>query len=925
MKRLTIVLLLAASMQAMSQQPDAALKQKLFGKTKVADIYEEAEKHLVAQEELYKTVAPNKAKAAERQRKQWARWNAYWSARQNPDGTPANVPKRLLQAAPLLSAPSQRTLSDPSSGQWSLVGPGYTDDGSVGRVSRIAFHPTLASTIYIGTPNSGIWRTQNNGLSWSPLSSYAPTLGVSGIVVSHADANTIYALTGDGDAYKGGDLYFDGGFQQEWGYTERSIGVLKSTDGGFSWLRTGAFGALTDDNLYFGYRLVQHPTNAQILLAATSHGIYRTTNGGGSWTRCTLSGSTSDSRVIFDIEFMPGNPSIVYASGAGTGFFRSTDAGAGFTRITGSDLSFLNNDVTRMEIAVSPANSQVVYLFAGPGFLKDDNNTDDRFVGMFRSSDGGLTFTRRANSPDLLGFDGFCCTFENQSRYDMALAVKPTNSNVVITGGLVMWKSTDGGFTYNEETDYFQDLNNSDYIHPDIHDIAYNPHNSGLLYAATDGGIWVSNDDAYSWVSLNNGLSITQFYKMEAMSEDGWPWGGTQDNGTQWFTGSGTTFNHFDGGDGYDVMTDIDFNDKFWVVNKSIWTDGPTDENITPPGTNEFFPNLAKSWSNEEVIYAGYKRTYVSSDQGSNWTELNYTVGGNTIRVPGNWALASCRSNNNRLYAAGINSANITAFQKGLWRITGLNSVLPNEYTYLGNKTGFPASYTKITSIGVRPNNSDQVWITIGGFDAGVKVFYSGDGGDNWSNVSGTLPNVPILSVEVGSGGSAMIGTDIGVFFRTSSMTDWSLYSNNLPRVPVTDLDLVTLPGGVNMLYASTFGRGIWKTIVDFSCEADLNVTESSIRGLQGYQASNSITATSVVEGGDGTKVQFKAGTAITLTPGFAVVSGSNLAAVLAPCNSGPLPETRAMPQPVVGANKNSITPLKRKMFTTSQSKRKKK
>ncbi|HUC80059.1 MAG TPA: hypothetical protein VMR70_04050, partial [Flavisolibacter sp.] len=509
---------LTFSVELKAQQPDAVLQQKLRGKTKVSEIYEEAEKHLVAETERLRTVDPGKAKTAERQRKKWARWNAYWEPRQNPDGTPANVQKRYATATNSASF-SQRTLqADPSSGQWTLVGPGNTDDGSVGRVSRIAFHPTSASTIYIGTPNAGIWRTTNTGISWQALSSYAPTLGVSGIVVSHANANTIYALTGDGDSFYGGDLFgTDGGFQQEYGYTERSIGVLRSNDGGTSWYRTGAFGTLTDDDVYFGYRLVQHPTNAQMLMAATSHGIYRTLDGGNSWIRCPLNGVASNSRVIFDIEFMPGNPNIVYASSTGSGFFRSTDAGLTFQLVTGSDLSLLTG-ASRMELAVSPANPQVVYIFAGPGRLENDNNSNDTFLGMFRSTDGGQTFTRRANSPDLLGFDGFCCTFEHQSRYDMALALKPTNSNVVITGGLVMWKSTDGGVTYNEETDYFPDLNNSDYIHPDIHDIAYSPHNANLLYAATDGGIWVSNDDAYSWASLNNGLSITQFYKMEAVN-----------------------------------------------------------------------------------------------------------------------------------------------------------------------------------------------------------------------------------------------------------------------------------------------------------------------------------------------------------------------------------------------------------------------
>ncbi|HYO20775.1 MAG TPA: hypothetical protein VER36_00125, partial [Flavisolibacter sp.] len=340
--------------------------------------------------------------------------------------------------------------------------------------------------------------------------------------------------------------------------------------------------------------------------------------------------------------------------------------------------------------------------------------------------------------------------------------------------------------------------------------------------------------------------------------------------------------------------------------------------------TNEFFPNLAKSWSNEEIIYAGYSRTFVSADQGTDWTELRYTVASTTTRVPGNWALASCPSNNTRLYTAGTNGANLTALQRGMWRINNINSVVPNEYTYLGSKPGFPTNYTKITGIGVRPNNSDQVWITIGGFDDGVKVFYSNDAGETWNDRSGSLPNVPILSIVVGAGGTAIIGTDIGVFFRSTNMNDWTLYSNGLPRVPITDLELVEVIGG-SVLYASTFGRGIWKTPIDLSCEADLTVNESSLRGLRNYQASNTISSTTDIEGGDGTKVQFKAGNEISLIPGFVVEAGSTLQAVIAPCNSGPLPEVRIAAQSRQSGAASSLTPLRRKMFTTSQSKRKKK
>jgi hypothetical protein len=154
-------------------------------------------------------------------------------------------------------------------------------------------------------------------------------------------------------------------------------------------------------------------------------------------------------------------------------------------------------------------------------------------------------------------------------------------------------------------------------------------------------------------------------------------------------------------------------------------------------------------------------------------------------------------------------------------------------------------------------------------------------------------------------------------------MADWTPYYNGLPRVPVTDLDIVDYLG-TTTLYASTFGRGIWKTPVSLTCETNLTVNEAAISGQLHYQASNQITSTTDLVGGNGTKVQFKAGTEIVLSPGFLINAGSQLNAVIGACNSGSLPEARTT-KSGGDAIQNVLNPLKRKVFTTSQSKRKNK
>jgi hypothetical protein len=118
-------------------------------------------------------------------------------------------------------------------------------------------------------------------------------LGISGLVISWSDPDVIYVLTGDGDSNLG-----ENGFVQGFDYIRPSIGVLKSSDGGISWQQTGTL--YNTDSFFVGYKLVQDPANANILLAATSRGLYRTTNAGSSWTRV----SNTENR-FYDIEWKP--------------------------------------------------------------------------------------------------------------------------------------------------------------------------------------------------------------------------------------------------------------------------------------------------------------------------------------------------------------------------------------------------------------------------------------------------------------------------------------------------------------------------------------------------------------------------------------------------------------------------------------------
>ncbi|MCF6170591.1 MAG: hypothetical protein L3J66_06405 [Bacteroidales bacterium] len=822
------------------------LSTLLEGKEKFSEITATVEQYMATIPDSYEK---------ERYQKRFARWAYYTSLHLGPEGEFVNVAQRTFDAVA-----TKEEVFDPSlswNGNWSFIGPSSTnidnpgaDINGLGRVDRIAFHPSNASIFYIGTPAGGLWKTTNGGSTWIPLADFIPSIAISGIVVSHADPNTIYVLTGDGDAYNAGY------FVVRAGYHKLSVGVLVSHDGGDTWEQTGQL--FNGD--YAGYRLVQHPTDANILLAATSEGIYRTTNGGDTWVR-------ERTGKHYDIEFKPGDPSRIYASGVGE-FVYSTDTGN--TWNTNATFDYALCAGGRVEIAVTQASGYPhrVYLLAGP---KTIGNT---FCGFYLSYDSGLSFTRQSNSPNVLGKEDGT---GDQSGYDMGLAVSPTNQNIVIAAGLVTYRSTNSGSTFTNATIYRE--NGVDpYIHPDIHGVEYNP-TGGNLYAFGDGGIHKSTNDGVSYTDIYNGVETSQFYGMDDYDANQYAiLAGCQDNGVKYKTGSGSAFKHIYCCDAADAI--INYNDvtkgyavvNNWVLRYTSFT-GSSPSFIFQPG---YFPEIEMNSSNPDIMYVGYSRIRkfnAGVDQG--------LLGGTGIK--GWWALKTCPSNSNKIYAAGGDSFDDATGDMFMSADGGVS------WSTVSNNTGWPASYNRISDIGVRPTNSTRVWVTFSGYTDGVKVYYSNDSGSNWYDRSYDLPNIPVWSVEVDANNNVYIGTDYGVFYLASGSTNWEPYYNQLPNVPVTEL---AINEGSDQLLASTFGRGIWKSTLRDPCPADRTILVD-IDGHDFRSASNSITMTGNIVGGEGTQVYMRAGNYVDLKPGFKADGsvGNEYQAYIGNCGSGIPPD----------------------------------
>ncbi|MES2772911.1 MAG: 3-coathanger stack domain-containing protein [Bacteroidota bacterium] len=855
--RLIVTLLFVNfSVLAWSQKVPASLQQRLAGKTKLVDIMKEVDLFYdFGRSPLLKN--NQEGEEFENAYIHWKRFEYLNASRLDANGNiDPDANKKMMQGLNDYKAAhpqyfNTNALQNFSYGSWSNFGPsaitryGTGYNSGFGRVNCIAFHPTDENTLFIGMPQGGIWRSTNNGSSWSALSDDIPSGSVSGIVVDYNNANTIYVLTGDGDAS-------GGGFVSSYGFLQQSVGVLKSTDGGDTWNQTGTFPSTV--GAFYGYKLIQHPTISSTLFAATTDGIYRTTNSGTTWTLEQVGNFT-------DIEFRPGIASTMYAvaRGGSDPFWKSTNSGATWSN---AGISGDPGTASRLAIGVSAANNTYVYLLCGPA------TGAGSFRGVYRSTNSGEDFSLRTTTPNILGYPTNGSDDEDQAGYDLGIEVDPNDADEIITCGINIWRSTNGGTTMVNET-YWQDnvASATEYVHADVHNLTYHPNNINKIFAVSDGGVGISLNDGVDWDFISGGLQIMATYHADWYEPNSdLMANGTQDNGTNVKYGATNTLRHIYGADGFDCVIDQNnILDIVYVANGSVsrTTDGGlTRTSITPTGVGTF-PQLARSFGDDNDILAGGSASvFRSTNRGTSWIEET-TPSGNRV-------LTTCQSNSNRVYA-GSGTA--------LWRSDdkGVN------WSAISGNPGWPTG-VNITDLDSRPSNSTVIWACFGGYTEDKKVYYSSDSGRNWSNLSGSLPNVACHSITLDLRNTVYVGTDIGVFVRPSGESDWQPYLNGLPKTPVSELMANNTD---STIIACTFGRGNFIDSFYRTCRTSGTLIVSGTLSGNRFYEYDAISSSATVTGGQGTNVLMKGVDNVTLTEGFEAKSGNLFKAYYGPCGSG--------------------------------------
>jgi hypothetical protein len=702
--------------------------------------------------------------------KQFKRWEWFWEQRLYPTGKFTDIEYSIQKKQEKSDRNKQLA------GNWSIIGPSNSPGGyaGLGRVN-VSRSPSNENIIYAGAASGGLWRTINNGQTWTTNTDNFASLGISDIVISPSNNNIIYLATGDDDA---GSTF--------------STGVLKSTNGGTTWNTTGL--TFQTSQIQKIYKLVMHPTNPQIIYAAGTNGIDKTTNGGTSWTNL-ISG------LYFDIKLKPGDPNTVYIVNAD--FFKSTDAGSSWEQMT---TGFPSSNISRIAIDVTSAAPENVYALA--------SNDEFGFGGFYVSTNSGNTWQNRSNTPNILGWTSTGTDAGGQGWYDLSLAVSPVDENLVYVGGINIWRSENGGTSWALETMWYP-INNISTVHADHHDLWF-VNGSTTLYSSNDGGIYRKRLNG-NWEWLGNGLQITQFYRMGSSATDSLMIvAGSQDNGTKLRTSEG--FSDIKGGDGMDCL--IDYQDAqiiyatlpFGALARSD-NGGENFQNIKPSTArgNWVTPVLINPL-NPSILYVAYEDVYKTYDRGYNWTKIS------NFNLPSEEALdflAISESDTNVIFAGQGDGMLMRTLNRGqTWQTI--------------NK---PVNLW-ITSIAIHPNDPNRFILSFSGYTPNQRVYQSSDGGNSWQNITGSLPSVPINQViyEKNSPGRFYAATDIGVYFRDNNNSNWVEFSDGLPNVVVTDMEIQYES---KMLRAATYGRGLWETplvqtTIDPDYSGDTNVCRSS-------------------------------------------------------------------------------------------------
>jgi photosystem II stability/assembly factor-like uncharacterized protein len=687
-----------------------------------------------------------------------------------------------------------------------LIGPAVAS----GRVIAIAVNPKNKVEYYVGVASGGVWKTENDGTSWTPVFDKEGSYSIGWVTLDPNDPAVVWVGTGESNS------------QRSVSYGD---GIYRSDDGGKDWQNLGL-----KKSEHIG-RVVVDPRDSKVVYVAAEgplwgpggdRGLYKTTDGGKNW-KAVL--TISENTGVVDVALDPANPDIIYAAayqrrrhvftlidgGPESAIYKSTDAGATWNKLK-SGLPTV--DMGRIGLAVSPVDPNVVYATI---------EAADGKGGIFRSNDKGATWERRNE-------------FDLGAMYYAHIVADPKNVDRIFVMNVRLRESVDGGKTLHP----VGEMNH----HGDNHAIWIDPENTKHWLLGSDGGMYETWDDAKNWQFKAN-LPTVQFYDVAV--DNALPFynvcGGTQDNfswcgpertrnlngivNSDWYV---TT-----GGDGFHSQVDPEDANTVYAESQYgvlVRYDKPTGQELSvQPQEGKGEPPLRWNWDSPVIIsphshtrlYFAANKLFRSDDRGDTWRaisgDLTRQINRNTLPVMGRvWEPDAVAKNQSTSLYGNIVALAESPKKEGLIYVgtdDGLIQVTSDggqNWTKHDKFAGVP-EMTYVSRVAASRHDENTVYAAFDNHkneDFKPYLLKSTDAGMTWNSIAGNLPeNGPVLAFaeDPVNANLLFVGTEFGAFFTVDGGARWVQLKGGLPTIAVRDMVIQTRECD---LVIATFGRGFY-------------------------------------------------------------------------------------------------------------------